>query len=165
MVRAEPQGFAKPPPCPVADDGAAHFLGDGKAGANGVSRFVAGASFSAGGAFFRRVGLQGKRLAVPASAFCHAQKIGAALEPADRFTCLGPQALACRIGVPHRATLSFKCSAGQFEIGLAADAAISAQAERRLRPRARRAAIIRRPPTVSMRARKPWRRLRTIFEG
>ncbi len=38
-------------------------------------------------------------------------------------------------------------------------------ADNRLRPRARRAAITLRPPTVSMRARKPWRRLRTIFEG
>ena len=36
-----------------------------------------------------------------------------------------------------------------------------AQADRRLRPRARRAAITRRPPTVAMRERKPCRRLRT----
>lgn len=41
----------------------------------------------------------------------------------------------------------------------------SAQADRRLRPRARRAAMILRPPTVAMRARKPWRRLRTILLG
>ena len=31
--------------------------------------------------------------------------------------------------------------------------------------RARRAAMTLRPPTVAMRARKPWRRLRTILEG
>jgi hypothetical protein len=34
-----------------------------------------------------------------------------------------------------------------------------------LRPRERRAAITLRPPTVAMRARKPWRRLRTILLG
>jgi len=34
-------------------------------------------------------------------------------------------------------------------------------AERRLRPLARRAFNTLRPPTVSMRERKPWRRLRT----
>lgn len=39
------------------------------------------------------------------------------------------------------------------------------QADRRLRPRARRRARTRRPPTVWVRARKPWRRLRTSFEG
>jgi hypothetical protein len=47
----------------------------------------------------------------------------------------------------------------------AGHAAIRDQAERRLRPRARRAAITLRPPTVAMRARKPWRRLRTILLG
>jgi hypothetical protein len=41
----------------------------------------------------------------------------------------------------------------------------AAQAESFLRPRARRAAITLRPPTVAMRARKPWRRLRTILLG
>ena len=39
------------------------------------------------------------------------------------------------------------------------------QAERRLRPRLRRAAITFWPPLVAMRARKPWRRLRTSLEG
>lgn len=39
------------------------------------------------------------------------------------------------------------------------------QAERRLRPRDRRAAITFRPPTVAILARKPWRRLRTILLG
>jgi hypothetical protein len=34
-----------------------------------------------------------------------------------------------------------------------------------LRPRARRAASTRRPPFVAMRARKPWRRLRTSLLG
>lgn len=42
---------------------------------------------------------------------------------------------------------------------------IKDQAERRLRPRALRAAITLRPPTVAMRARKPWRRLRTSLLG
>ena len=40
-----------------------------------------------------------------------------------------------------------------------------AQAERRARPLARRRARARRPPTVCMRLRKPWRRLRTILLG
>jgi hypothetical protein len=35
----------------------------------------------------------------------------------------------------------------------------------RLRPRARRAAITLRPPFFAMRARKPWRRLRTSLLG
>ncbi|CAN0653822.1 exported protein of unknown function [Nitratireductor aquimarinus] len=38
-------------------------------------------------------------------------------------------------------------------------------ADSRLRPRLRRAAIMRRPPFVAMRARNPCRRLRTILEG
>ena len=42
---------------------------------------------------------------------------------------------------------------------------VGRQAESRLRPRARRVATTFRPPTVAMRARKPWRRLRTSFEG
>ena len=40
-----------------------------------------------------------------------------------------------------------------------------AQADRRLRPFARRAASTRRPPGVAIRARKPWRRLRTSWLG
>src|ERR1700752_1372702 len=40
-----------------------------------------------------------------------------------------------------------------------------AQALRRLRPRARRAARTLRPPAVARRARKPWRRLRTSLLG
>jgi hypothetical protein len=40
-----------------------------------------------------------------------------------------------------------------------------AQAESRLRPRLRRAAMTLRPPTVAMRERKPWRRLRTSLLG
>jgi hypothetical protein len=39
------------------------------------------------------------------------------------------------------------------------------QAESRLRPRARRAAMTLRPPFVAMRARKPCRRLRTSLLG
>jgi len=39
------------------------------------------------------------------------------------------------------------------------------QADSRLRPRARRRAITFWPPFVAIRARKPWRRLRTSFEG
>src|SRR5919109_1011316 len=39
------------------------------------------------------------------------------------------------------------------------------QAESRLRPRLRRAATTPRPPLVAMRARKPWRRFRTSFDG
>ncbi len=39
------------------------------------------------------------------------------------------------------------------------------QADSRLRPRARRAAMTLRPPTVPIRERKPWRRLRTIRLG
>ncbi len=39
------------------------------------------------------------------------------------------------------------------------------QADRTLRPLARRAASTRRPPLVAIRARNPWRRLRTRFEG
>ena len=39
------------------------------------------------------------------------------------------------------------------------------QADRRLRPRARRAAITFWPPFVAMRARNPWRRLRTSLLG
>jgi hypothetical protein len=39
------------------------------------------------------------------------------------------------------------------------------QALSRLRPRLRRAAMTARPPLVAMRARKPWRRLRTSLEG
>ena len=39
------------------------------------------------------------------------------------------------------------------------------QAERRLRPLARRRARMRRPPAVSMRLRNPWRRLRTSRLG
>jgi len=39
------------------------------------------------------------------------------------------------------------------------------QALSRLRPLERRAASTLRPPVVAVRARKPWRRLRTIFEG
>ena len=46
-----------------------------------------------------------------------------------------------------------------------AGAAETAQADRRLRPFARRAASTRRPPGVAMRARKPWRRLRTSLLG
>ena len=38
-------------------------------------------------------------------------------------------------------------------------------AERRLRPLVRRLVMTLRPPTVSIRERKPWRRLRTSFEG
>jgi hypothetical protein len=41
----------------------------------------------------------------------------------------------------------------------------SHQALSRLRPRARRAAITLRPPFFAMRARKPWRRLRTSLLG
>jgi hypothetical protein len=40
-----------------------------------------------------------------------------------------------------------------------------AQAESLMRPRARRAASTLRPPTVAVRARKPWRRLRTRLLG
>src|SRR5438132_11514112 len=40
-----------------------------------------------------------------------------------------------------------------------------AQADRRLRPFARRAASTLRPAAVAMRARKPWRRLRTRLLG
>jgi hypothetical protein len=40
-----------------------------------------------------------------------------------------------------------------------------AQAESRLRPLARRRAITRMPPLVSIRLRKPWRRLRTSLLG
>lgn len=40
-----------------------------------------------------------------------------------------------------------------------------AQAESFLRPRARRALSTLRPPTVALRARKPWRRLRTRLLG
>src|SRR5690606_2080182 len=43
--------------------------------------------------------------------------------------------------------------------------AAARQALRRLRPFARRAASTRRPPTVAIRARKPWRRLRLILLG
>src|SRR5437763_12265041 len=39
------------------------------------------------------------------------------------------------------------------------------QADRRLRPLARRAASTRRPPGVAIRARKPWRRLRISLLG
>jgi hypothetical protein len=39
------------------------------------------------------------------------------------------------------------------------------QAERRFRPLARRRAITRTPPTVDIRLRKPWRRLRTSRLG
>jgi hypothetical protein len=39
------------------------------------------------------------------------------------------------------------------------------QADKRLRPRARRAAMTLRPPTVAIRARNPCRRLRTILLG
>ena len=42
---------------------------------------------------------------------------------------------------------------------------LAPQAERRLRPCARRAAITLRPPTVAMRARKPCLRLRTSLLG
>src|SRR3954465_6456301 len=41
----------------------------------------------------------------------------------------------------------------------------AAQADSVLRPRARRAASTLRPPTVAVRARKPWRRLRTRLLG
>jgi hypothetical protein len=41
----------------------------------------------------------------------------------------------------------------------------SAQADSRLRPFARREASTRRPAAVAMRARKPWRRLRTRLLG
>jgi len=44
-------------------------------------------------------------------------------------------------------------------------AAAGVQALSRLRPRARRAATTFRPPLVAMRARKPWRRLRTRLLG
>jgi len=44
-------------------------------------------------------------------------------------------------------------------------AAAGVQALSRLRPRARRAATTLRPPLVAMRARKPWRRLRTRLLG
>jgi len=39
------------------------------------------------------------------------------------------------------------------------------QAESRFRPFRRRLAITRRPPTVAIRLRKPWRRLRTNLLG
>ena len=39
------------------------------------------------------------------------------------------------------------------------------QADSRLRPLARRLANTLRPPTVAMRERNPWRRLRTSFDG
>ena len=42
---------------------------------------------------------------------------------------------------------------------------IKNQADRRLRPRARRRASTRRPPLVAIRARNPWRRLRTRLLG
>src|SRR5829696_8090376 len=51
---------------------------------------------------------------------------------------------------------------GGQEVGSAGE---GAQAERVLRPRARRAARTLRPPTVAVRARKPCRRLRTRLLG
>src|SRR3954471_4688104 len=50
-------------------------------------------------------------------------------------------------------------AAGENRVGLAA------QADSVLPPRARRSASTLRPPTVAVRARKPWRRLRTRLLG
>jgi hypothetical protein len=49
--------------------------------------------------------------------------------------------------------------------GDGAGALAADQADRRLRPLALRRASTFRPPVVAMRARKPWRRLRTSRDG
>jgi hypothetical protein len=50
-------------------------------------------------------------------------------------------------------------------LGASGESPAAPYAERRLRPRARRAAMTLRPPTVFMRDLKPWRRLRTSLLG
>ena len=72
-----------------------------------------------------------------ANPFCDTQKIGASF-----------QALKC-----------------QFSVRLRRRGCRIGQADSFLRPWARRRASTLRPPTVAMRARKPWRRFRTILLG
>ena len=71
----------------------------------------------------------------------------------DQPLCLGgpfPDGHILRRAIPH----------GQIRLSRN-----SRQAESFLRPRARRAASTLRPPTVAVRARKPWRRARTSRLG
>ena len=140
-IRREPHRFAKTPTCPVANDGVADLAGQREADPD--RRPLCG------------IHLQAKRFAVPALTFAGANKIRATLEARD--VCSGPSSLNPR--VPHRATLPLH-RRRDHAIGW-----YRPQAESRLRPLARRAAMTLRPPTVSIRARNPWRRLRTIFEG
>jgi hypothetical protein len=93
-------------------------------------------------------GLKGEGRRMAASALGGRLKIGAANEPADAAGDLVGGAARIR-----RASVRTRRLARR------------AQADRRLRPRARRAFSTLRPPTVAMRARKPWRRLRTSLEG
>jgi hypothetical protein len=67
----------------------------------------------------------------------------------------------------HRAARTRQGFGGGEEIGPPAQAfdRRCGQAVRRLRPRARRRATIRRPLWVAMRERNPWRRLRTSRDG
>src|SRR5579862_7286888 len=82
------------------------------------------------------------------------QKIGAGLEPCKPTRHRSPNFIE-----PPSPRLS---DAGRTRPGAAAAAR---QADRRLRPFARRAASTRRPPGVAIRERKPWRRLRTSLLG
>jgi hypothetical protein len=86
--------------------------------------------------------LQHKPMRRGLAALCrHAQKIRATFEAGGE-----------RRGVKH---------AG----GAAGNRPADPQADSRLRPLARRLASTLRPPTVAMRERNPWRRLRTSFDG
>ncbi len=131
------QGFLEATADPIAQGRAAELFGHGDAKAwSGVVL----------ARLWLQSDLKDKALGVKAPAFGRRDELGPAGEPLWR-----PRALSAA-SVP----------AARRRLRRTEDAA---QAESRLRPRARRAAITLRPPTVAMRARNPCRRLRTSLLG
>ena len=91
--------------------------------------------------------LQCERLGMKPLSLCGAQKIRPSFQALRR--CRGRKILQIRFACFMPAALP----------------AVQAQADNFLRPRARRAAMTRRPPTVAIRALNPCRRLRTSLLG
>jgi hypothetical protein len=138
---------AQSPLRPVADHRVADFAACRKANPHNLT---------ATGPEWLRRGLQQQTRAHRPTARCgDTEKIGAGLQPykTARHRCFGQSASAVTNFGAARPTVT---AAGSGRV---------CQADRRLRPFARRAAITRRPPGVAIRARKPWRRLRISLLG
>src|SRR5579883_1930722 len=142
----EAQRFFQPPPHPIALDRAAGLACNGEAEAGAVCRRLDAPQR-----------LQRERLALPAFAAGDALEFGPFPETAEGRRFRAPRLLQC-FRPAHRTLCGAELKRNDAASG-------SSQADRRLRPRARRAASTLRPPTVAIRARNPCRRLRTSLLG